>query len=72
MLSLSLITVWTEEDEIEITSNGDETLNRFLKYRKEKLLPQHYNDNAQLLTNITFKDNVVGKALKGYVSYDIH
>lgn len=57
--------MWTEEDEIEITSNGDETLNRFLKYRKEKLLPQHYNDNAQLLTNITFKDNVVGKALKG-------
>lgn len=57
--------MWTEEDEIEITQNGDETLNRFLKYRKEKLLPQYYNDNAQLLTNVTFSLNVIGKALKG-------
>jgi hypothetical protein len=44
------VVVWTEMDEITISSNGDETLSSFLLYRRERLLQDHPNDNAQLLT----------------------
>lgn len=40
-------------------------LNNFLQYRQTKLLPDHPNDNAQLITGRSFKAGVVGKALKG-------
>lgn len=40
-------------------------LNNFLHYRQTKLLPNHPNDNAQLITGRSFKAGVVGKALKG-------
>lgn len=44
---------------------GDSTLSNFLSYRREKLVRDHPNDNAQLLTGVQFQDGVVGKALKG-------
>ena len=49
-IALVGVVVWTEMDEIELTSNGDETLARFLHYRRERLVKDHPNDNAQLLT----------------------
>lgn len=57
--------VWTESDEIEIKPNGDDTLASFLHYRKERLLKEHPNDNAQLLTAVEFENGVVGKAMQG-------
>ncbi|XP_046382274.1 uncharacterized protein LOC124153219 [Ischnura elegans] len=59
------VVVWTEFDEIALSTNGDTTLTNFLHYRRGRLVKEHPNDNAQLLTRIQFKGGVVGKALKG-------
>ncbi|EFN89537.1 ADAM 12 [Harpegnathos saltator] len=64
-IALVGVQVWTESDEIALSPNGDTTLSNFLLYRREKLLLAMPNDNAQLLTRITFDGGVVGKALKG-------
>ncbi|EZA52578.1 Disintegrin and metalloproteinase domain-containing protein [Ooceraea biroi] len=64
-IALVGVQVWTEVDEITLSSNGDTTLSNFLRYRREKLVQDMPNDNAQLLTRITFDGGVVGKALKG-------
>jgi hypothetical protein len=49
-IALVGVVVWTQKDEITISSNGDATLSSFLHYRRERLLKDHPNDNAQLLT----------------------
>lgn len=59
------VVIWTEKNEVELSSNGDTTLKNFLHYRKKILVKEHPNDNAQLLTKETFDSGVVGKALKG-------
>ncbi|KYN19797.1 Disintegrin and metalloproteinase domain-containing protein 12 [Trachymyrmex cornetzi] len=64
-IALIGVQVWSESDEIALSPNGDTTLSNFLRYRREKLLQDIPNDNAQLLTRITFEGGVVGKALKG-------
>ncbi|XP_054288556.1 disintegrin and metalloproteinase domain-containing protein 12 [Macrosteles quadrilineatus] len=64
-IALVGVVVWTEYDEIALSANGDTTLTNFLHYRREKLVKEHPNDNAQLLTRIQFEGGVVGKALKG-------
>ncbi|CAG9760023.1 unnamed protein product [Ceutorhynchus assimilis] len=64
-IALVGVVIWTEHDEIELSENGDATLERFLKYRRNHLNPTHPNDNAQLLTIKHFKDGVVSKSLKG-------
>ena len=64
-IALVGVVVWTEYDEIKLSSDGDTTLKNFLNYRKERLVKDHPNDNAQLLTGVQFEGGVVGKALKG-------
>ncbi|KAG8328344.1 hypothetical protein J6590_001011 [Homalodisca vitripennis] len=64
-IALVGVVVWTEYDEINLSSNGDTTLTNFLHYRRERLVKEHPNDNAQLLTRMQFEGGVVGKALKG-------
>ncbi|KAJ3652643.1 hypothetical protein Zmor_018590 [Zophobas morio] len=59
------VVIWTEKDEIEFSTDGDNTLNKFLDYRRHNLVVQHPNDNAQLITNKIFANGIVGKALKG-------
>lgn len=59
------VIVWTEQNEIELSHNGDTTLTNFLGYRRKVLAVDHPNDNAQLLTKTIFDNGVVGKALKG-------
>ncbi|XP_032592713.2 disintegrin and metalloproteinase domain-containing protein 9 [Drosophila grimshawi] len=59
------VVIWNESNEIEFSSDGDVTLRNFLNYRSTKLVVEHPNDNAQLLTKETFAGGVVGKALKG-------
>lgn len=49
-IALVGVVVWTEYDEITLSTNGDTTLTNFLHYRREKLVKEHPNDNAQLLT----------------------
>uniref|UniRef100_A0A1B6KWF3 Peptidase M12B domain-containing protein n=1 Tax=Graphocephala atropunctata TaxID=36148 RepID=A0A1B6KWF3_9HEMI len=64
-IALVGVVVWTEYDEIALSPNGDTTLTNFLHYRRERLVKEHPNDNAQLLTRMQFEGGVVGKALKG-------
>ena len=64
-IALVGVVVWSEYDEITLSTNGDTTLTNFLHYRRERLVKEHPNDNAQLLTGIHFDSGVVGKALKG-------
>ncbi|XP_036675344.3 disintegrin and metalloproteinase domain-containing protein 12 [Drosophila suzukii] len=59
------VVIWNEANEIEFSKDGDVTLRNFLNYRKNKLVLEHPNDNAQLLTKEVFDGGVVGKALKG-------
>lgn len=49
-IALVGVVIWTENDEIQFSTEGDTTLANFLKYRREKLLTMHANDNAQLIT----------------------
>lgn len=53
--------VWTEKNEVELSSDSDKTLKKFLNYRRKELIKDHPNDNAQLLTEIQFEGGVVGK-----------
>jgi len=64
-IALVGVDVWSEYDEITLSTNGDTTLTNFLHYRRERLVKEFPNDNAQLLTGIQFDSGVVGKALKG-------
>lgn len=64
-IALVGVVFWVDKDEITLTDDGDATLKEFLKYRYEKLLPIYHHDNAQLLTDTKFKDEVVGKAFRG-------
>lgn len=58
------VVVWNENNEIELSSDGDKTLKNFLHYRRKILVKEHPNDNAQLLTKEQFEGGVVG-------SYDL-
>jgi hypothetical protein len=51
-IALVGVVVWTENDEIALSPNGDTTLTNFLHYRREHLVRHHPNDNAQLLTYV--------------------
>lgn len=64
-IALVGVVVWSENNEVELSSDGDKTLKNFLHYRKKVLVRDHPNDNAQLLTREQFEGGVVGKALKG-------
>lgn len=61
-IALVGIVVWNENNEAELSSDGDKTLKNFLKYRREVLVTKHPNDNAQLLTKEQFEGGVVGKS----------
>nr|WDU65915.1 putative metalloprotease Tcis_Metallo_1 [Tityus cisandinus] len=64
-IALVGVITWTEKDPISMSPDGDATLTNFLHYRRERLAREHPNDNAQLITAMTFDGGVVGKALKG-------
>nr|XP_023017141.1 zinc metalloproteinase-disintegrin-like batroxstatin-2 isoform X1 [Leptinotarsa decemlineata] len=59
------VVVWNEQDEIDMSSNGDRMLTNFLEYRKKQLVNLHPNDNAQFITKQIFDNGVYAKALKG-------
>ncbi|XP_054167219.1 zinc metalloproteinase-disintegrin-like EoMP06 [Oppia nitens] len=61
------VVIWTEANQITLSTDGDQTLTNFLHYRRERLIREHPNDNAQLITGSSFDGGVVGKALKGSI-----
>ncbi|XP_062903302.1 disintegrin and metalloproteinase domain-containing protein 12-like isoform X2 [Mobula hypostoma] len=60
-IALIGVEVWTI-DQITVDRDPQKTLPRFLDWRKNKLLPRKYNDNAQLIIGSTFTGEAVGLA----------
>ncbi|XP_066277563.1 disintegrin and metalloproteinase domain-containing protein 12-like isoform X2 [Branchiostoma lanceolatum] len=62
-VALMGIEVWTSGNPIDITAVASETMYKFLDWRQDNLLPDNPdNDNAQLITGITFQGSTVGMA----------
>ncbi|NXS78329.1 ADA15 protein, partial [Erpornis zantholeuca] len=59
-VALLAVEVWSEGDKIAVGSSARAVLERFLRWRREELLPQLPHDNAQLLTGARFDDVAVG------------
>uniref|UniRef100_A0A8C5C2N6 Peptidase M12B domain-containing protein n=1 Tax=Gadus morhua TaxID=8049 RepID=A0A8C5C2N6_GADMO len=57
--------IWTYGDQIEVSPNPDVTLERFMAWRQQTLLPRTKHDNAQFITDVDFIGNTVGLAYTG-------
>lgn len=49
-MALVAVEVWSEGNRFEVGRSARATLERFLRWRQEELLPRLPHDNAQLLT----------------------
>ncbi|XP_072354083.1 disintegrin and metalloproteinase domain-containing protein 12-like isoform X2 [Scyliorhinus torazame] len=58
-ISLIGVEVWTT-DQITVNDDISGTMTRFVKWRKENLLPRQHNDNAQLIVGGYFRGNSIG------------
>ncbi|XP_015201918.2 disintegrin and metalloproteinase domain-containing protein 8 [Lepisosteus oculatus] len=56
--------VWTDWDKIDVSTDPDKTLTRFLEWRKNVLLKKKRHDNAHFVTGISFVGSTVGLANK--------
>uniref|UniRef100_UPI003AAA9530 disintegrin and metalloproteinase domain-containing protein 8a n=1 Tax=Centroberyx gerrardi TaxID=166262 RepID=UPI003AAA9530 len=54
--------IWSYRDQIEVSSNPEHTLVRFLDWRHSSLLQRIKHDNAQLITGMDFEGSTVGLA----------
>ncbi|NXQ51687.1 ADA15 protein, partial [Anthoscopus minutus] len=59
-VALLAVEVWSEGDKIVVGGSARAVLERFLRWRREELLPRLPHDNAQLLTGVHFDDVSVG------------
>ncbi|KFM12897.1 Disintegrin and metalloproteinase domain-containing protein 15, partial [Aptenodytes forsteri] len=57
---LLAVEVWSEGDRFVVGGSARAALERFLRWRREELLPRLPHDNAQLLTGARFDDVSVG------------
>ncbi|XP_007251367.3 zinc metalloproteinase-disintegrin-like batroxstatin-1 [Astyanax mexicanus] len=56
--------VWTAGDQFLVSVSSDDTLTRFIEWRKDNLLKRVKHDNAQFVTGIDFLGETVGLANK--------
>ncbi|GAA6213849.1 disintegrin and metalloproteinase domain-containing protein 8-like [Lates japonicus] len=54
--------IWSYRDQIEVSTNPELTLGRFLEWRRRSLLPRTKHDNAQFITGVDFDGSTVGLA----------
>ncbi|KAF0027429.1 hypothetical protein F2P81_020170 [Scophthalmus maximus] len=54
--------MWSHRDQIEVSTNPEITLGRFLEWRQRNLLPRIAHDNAQFITGVDFDGSTVGLA----------
>ncbi|KAM6037716.1 disintegrin and metalloproteinase domain-containing protein 15 isoform 6-T6 [Theristicus caerulescens] len=59
-VALLAVEVWSEGDRFVVGGSARAALERFLRWRREELLPRLPHDNAQLLTGARFEDVSVG------------
>ncbi|KAJ8418194.1 hypothetical protein AAFF_G00139030 [Aldrovandia affinis] len=56
--------VWSYQNKIDVSSDPNETLTRFLQWRQQSLLVKKKHDNAQFVTGVDFEGTTVGLATK--------
>ncbi|XP_017539884.1 disintegrin and metalloproteinase domain-containing protein 8 [Pygocentrus nattereri] len=56
--------VWSIKDQILVSVSSDDTLSRFINWRRDSLLKRVKHDNAQFVTGIDFLGETVGLANK--------
>ncbi|XP_063032453.1 disintegrin and metalloproteinase domain-containing protein 15 isoform X4 [Melospiza melodia melodia] len=66
-VALLAVEVWSEGDKIAVGGSARAVLERFLRWRREELLPQLPHDNAQLLTGAHFDDVSVGMSTQASI-----
>ncbi|CAI5653986.1 unnamed protein product [Oreochromis niloticus] len=54
--------IWSYRDQIQVSTNPEVTLRRFLEWRQQHLLPRTKHDNAQFITAVDFDGSTVGLA----------
>ncbi|KAK2824234.1 hypothetical protein Q5P01_021409 [Channa striata] len=54
--------IWSYRDQIEVSTNPELTLVRFLEWRQRNLLQRIKHDNAQFITGVDFDGSTVGLA----------
>ncbi|XP_029031818.1 disintegrin and metalloproteinase domain-containing protein 8a isoform X2 [Betta splendens] len=54
--------IWSYRDQIDVSTNPELTLGRFLEWRQRSLLPRTKHDNAQFITGVDFDGSTVGLA----------
>ncbi|XP_071336871.1 disintegrin and metalloproteinase domain-containing protein 8a [Trachinotus anak] len=54
--------IWSYRDQIDVSTNPELTLSRFLAWRQRSLLPRTKHDNAQFITAVDFDGSTVGLA----------
>ncbi|CAL8358098.1 unnamed protein product [Boreogadus saida] len=59
--------IWTYRDQIEVSPDPNITLERFMAWRQQTLLPRTKHDNAQFITKVDFIGNTVGLAYTGEI-----
>uniref|UniRef100_A0A098M221 Metalloproteinase (Type III) 14a n=1 Tax=Hypsiglena sp. JMG-2014 TaxID=1550645 RepID=A0A098M221_9SAUR len=64
--------IWSDQDKIDVKSDSSVTLKLFEAWRETDLLPRRRNDNAQLLTSITFDRGIVGLSSVGKICWPNH
>ncbi|XP_065131382.1 disintegrin and metalloproteinase domain-containing protein 19 [Paramisgurnus dabryanus] len=60
-VALICLEIWTDQDKISVSDNPYSTLGAFLTWRR-KQLPKLPNDNAQLVTGVSFQGTIIGLA----------
>lgn len=56
------VEVWNDIDKCSISQDPFTSLHEFLDWRKIKLLPRKYHDNAQLISGVYFQGTTIGMA----------
>ncbi|KAL3050259.1 hypothetical protein OYC64_012319 [Pagothenia borchgrevinki] len=59
---LVALDIWSYKDQMEVSTNPEHTLARFLEWRQRSLLPRTKHDNAQFITGVDFDGSTVGLA----------
>uniref|UniRef100_A0A3B4YCJ2 ADAM metallopeptidase domain 8a n=1 Tax=Seriola lalandi dorsalis TaxID=1841481 RepID=A0A3B4YCJ2_SERLL len=59
---LVALDIWSYRDQIEVSTNPELTLSRFLTWRQRSLLLRTKHDNAQFITGVDFDGSTVGLA----------
>ncbi|KAM4048764.1 disintegrin and metalloproteinase domain-containing protein 28-like [Anomaloglossus baeobatrachus] len=56
------VEIWTQENKAVVSDKASTTLERFLRWRAEDLLPRKHHDNIQLVSGAHFKNHALGEA----------